>query len=542
MSAAPHDPHGSRVVLVGSHDFAHLTPLPAVARNLARLRELLTDPQVWGLPAQNRVVIEQPEHRDQVLNALTDAAAAATDLVLPYYADHGLISPDTEDLLLSLPHCRPDRAYTTLPFQDVRNVLRSARRVPAKAVLLDCCFAGRALTGAMGTKDSRLAELSRVEGTYVLAAVSATRQAVAPVGERYTAFTGRLTDVLEHGVPGGPRALDLATVHAHLHRVLAESGFPAPQQRNDDHGARIVPWWNRHPSATTDQAPRLAPHIRELLHAQAIAARNFTYRLYDAPLDGLATVYVRQQARSAPTTGTAVEVREEFRKHERNRPDAEHHRRQFLPMESAVQPVAPARAAEETLGLHRHVLITGGAGQGKSTLSLQLAASPAAAYATGSTGRRTPRPTRRAPLERSAPERLLPLRVTAGRLAADRSALVPRLLRILSAETTCRPRPTRTRACGSRPSAPWPGAAPSTSRRRPRPCVPPPVRLRRTSWPGSTPRRESRPWVPNTPISRPGRCARFSATRTAGPAGTTDTYARRAVERIVRDFGQGYAP
>ncbi|MFE2866390.1 hypothetical protein [Embleya sp. NPDC059259] len=291
----------------------------------------------------------------------------------------------------------------------------------------------------------------------------------------------------------------------------------------------------------------MAPHIRELLHAQAIAARNFTCRLYDAPLDGLATVYVRQQVRSAPTTGTAVEVREEFRKHERNRPDAERHRRQFVPMESAVQPVAPARAAEETLGLHRHVLITGGAGQGKSTLSLQLAASPAAAYATGSTRatdatRATDTATDPTGAARTVrPERLLPLRVTAGRLAADRSALV-RLLRILSAETTCRPRPTRTRACGSRPSAPWPGAAPSTSRRRPRPCVPPPVRLRRTSWPGSTPRRESRPWVPNTPISRPGRCARFSATRTAGPAGTTDTYARRAVERIVRDFGQGYAP
>lgn len=163
------------MVLVGAHDFAHLAPLPAVARNLSRLRELLTDPQVWGVPAQNCVVIEQPEHRDEVLDALTDAAAAATDLVLLYYAGHGLISPDTDDLLLSLPRCRPDRAYTTLPFQDVRNVLRSARRVPAKAVLLDCCFAGRALTGAMGPEDARLTELSRVEGTYVLAAASATQ-------------------------------------------------------------------------------------------------------------------------------------------------------------------------------------------------------------------------------------------------------------------------------------------------------------------------------------------------------------------------------
>ncbi|MGW1989381.1 caspase, EACC1-associated type [Embleya sp. NPDC001921] len=463
-SAGPHDPQGSRVVLVGAYDFEHLAPLPAVARNLVRLRELLTDPRVWGLPARNCVVIEQPEHRDQVLDALS-AAGAATDLVLLYYAGHGLISPDTEDLLLSLPRCRPDRAYTALPFQDVRHVLRSARRVPAKAVLLDCCFAGRALAGAMGSdatgpdamgsdavgsdamspdttdprsrppspsaphvpQDGRLAEMSRVEGTYVLAAASATRQAVAPIGGRYTAFTGRLIDILEHGVPGGPKALDLATVHTHLHRVLPELGFPPPQQRIDDHGARIVLGWNRHPSAV-DTTPSLSPHLRELLHAQTVAARNFTYRLYDAPLDGLATVYVRQQARGAPTTKPA-EPREEFRDHERHphrhRHDEERRKRHFVPvdstMESTVQPVAPARAAEETLDLHRHVLITGGAGQGKSTLSLQLAASLSTTYQARSG-------------QDAYPERLLPLRVTAGRLAADRGALVPRLVRILSAE------------------------------------------------------------------------------------------------------------
>ncbi|WP_424641348.1 caspase, EACC1-associated type [Embleya sp. AB8] len=426
MTAAPHDPHGSRVVLVGAHDFEHLAPLPAVARNLSRLRELLTDPQVWGLPAANCVVIEQPARRDDVLDALSEAAGAATDLVLLYYAGHGLISPDTEDLLLSLPHCRPDRAYTTLPFQDVRDVLRGARRVPAKAVLLDCCFAGRALAGAMGPDDARLAELSRVEGSYVLAAASATRQAIAPVGGQYTAFTGQLINILEHGISGGPRALDLATVHTHLHRVLPELGFPQPHQRTEDHGARIVLGWNRHPSAA-DATPELPCHLRELLHAQTITARNFTYRLYDAPLDGLATVYVRQQARGTATSHAGA-PREEFRNrdqdwaHDRHHPDEQRHRQHLAPKETAAgQPVAPARPAEDTLALHRHVLITGGAGQGKSSLSLQLAASLATAYATDAA-------------QQGDTERLLPVRVTAGRLAADRGALIPRLVRTLSAE------------------------------------------------------------------------------------------------------------
>ncbi|MFE5330776.1 NACHT domain-containing protein [Embleya sp. NPDC056575] len=419
MSTAPHDPRGSRVVLVGAHTFEHLTPLPAVARNLSRLRELLTDPELWGLPAENCVVIEQPDHRDLVLDALTDATAAATDLVLLYYAGHGLVSPDSEDLLLSLPRCRPERPYTALPFQEIRDVLRSARRVPAKAVLLDCCFAGRALTGAMGPEDARLTELSRVEGSYVLAAAAATRQAIAPVGGQYTAFTGQLIDVLEHGIPGGPKTLDLATVHTHLHRILPELGFPRPRQRNEDQGARIVLGWNRHPSAA-DAAPRLPPHLRDLLHAQTIAARNFTYRLYDAPLDGLATVYVRQQARSAPTAPTRQPL-DRMRDPRRDPREEEHHQRHFVSTEPSGPAIAPARAAEDTLALHRHVLITGGAGQGKSTLSLQLAASLALAYESG----QAQGPDR---------ERLLPLRVTAGRLAAGRSALIPRLVRILSAE------------------------------------------------------------------------------------------------------------
>ncbi|WP_331766706.1 caspase, EACC1-associated type [Embleya sp. NBC_00896] len=410
MNGSLHDPQNSRVVLIGAHTFDRLDPLPAVARNLSRLRELLTDPQVWGLPPQNCVTIEQPASQTQVLDALHDAASAATDLLLLYYAGHGLVSMDNEDLLLSLPDCRPDRGYTSLPFQSVRNVLRGARRVPAKAVLLDCCFAGRALDGAMGPAEAQLAELSRVEGTYVLTASSATRQASAPPGETYTAFTGHLIDVLEHGIADGPALLDLATVHDHLHRVLPALGHPEPHQRNDDHGARIVLGHNRHASAATLPAVlQLPSDLREFLRAQRDAARNFTYRLYEAPVDGLATVYVRQQARSAPPA--KAEPREEF-------DPGDPRRRHFVPDEVARSP-APPRAVEDALASHRHLVITGGAGHGKSTLSLQLAATLATEFGTSTD---------------PAATRLLPLRVIATRLAADRSALVPRLIRILSEE------------------------------------------------------------------------------------------------------------
>ncbi|MER6843168.1 hypothetical protein [Streptomyces platensis] len=47
---------------MGVHDYANLEKLPAVARNLAGLREALTDPAVWGLPAEACTVLSQPAY------------------------------------------------------------------------------------------------------------------------------------------------------------------------------------------------------------------------------------------------------------------------------------------------------------------------------------------------------------------------------------------------------------------------------------------------------------------------------------------------
>ncbi|PSL43504.1 hypothetical protein B0I31_1315 [Saccharothrix carnea] len=114
--------------------------------------------------------------------------------------------------------------------------------------------------------------------------------------------------------------------------------------------------------------------VLSLMSAQVRAARELPYRLPGARRPSLATVYVRQElstgaeephAESRPTPildghGRLVEV---------PRPPAPR---------VAVRP--PARAVEEALDGDDHLLITGGAGQGKSTLSLRLAADLAAGW------------------------------------------------------------------------------------------------------------------------------------------------------------------
>ncbi|MEU8135745.1 caspase, EACC1-associated type [Streptodolium elevatio] len=421
MTPGLHDPRASRAVLIGTHTYDHLTDLPAVAHNLRALRTALTDPLVWGLPDAHCTVVEQPGSADDVLETVAEAASAASDLLLVYLAGHGLLSPVDDGLDLALRGSRHDQRFRRLGYESVRGVLRDARHIRAKAVVLDCCFAGRAIVGAMGPP-VELAAISQVEGTYLLAAASATEAALAPPGETYTAFTGELLDILANGIAGADAYLDFAVVHDHLSARLAAKGCPRPQQRNDGHGSRIVLARNRGAVPEAEENGGLRGPLRDLLVAQQRAASKFPYRLYGAPSNALATVYVRQQTRAyvserdhAPAPETDGEHRREFGpehgpddSHVRpgNGPTAERHVRAPGPRPSPTRStsarpatVAPLRLVDEALALHRHLLILGGPGQGKSTLTLQLASTLAAEF------------------RADGGECLVPLRVTAAKLA-----------------------------------------------------------------------------------------------------------------------------
>ena len=80
--------------------------------------------------------------------------------------------------------------YTTIQYGQVRDLLLDSR-ADRKIVILDCCYSGRAL-GQMGNAAEKIATEASAEGTYVLAAAAENKAAIAPPGERFTAFTGEL--------------------------------------------------------------------------------------------------------------------------------------------------------------------------------------------------------------------------------------------------------------------------------------------------------------------------------------------------------------
>ncbi|MGT2525777.1 caspase family protein [Streptomyces nojiriensis] len=156
-------------------------------------------------------------------SAIHNAAEKATDTLLLYYAGHGLLT-SSGSLNLAASDTEHDRSFTAIPYDDVRETLAKSR-ARRKALILDCCFSGRAVRESMGT----VAELATATGTYVLSSTSSDRAAIAPQNKRYPDFTGMLIDILERGVKGGPELLDVQTIHHTLRERLASQGSPQPE-------------------------------------------------------------------------------------------------------------------------------------------------------------------------------------------------------------------------------------------------------------------------------------------------------------------------
>ncbi|WP_067473459.1 caspase, EACC1-associated type [Nocardia amamiensis] len=176
------DPARSRAVLLGTSRFAdpELPDLPAVRNNLTDLAQVLTNTQATALPRGHCVVVADESDRGIIGDALNSAAAQAGDMLLVYYAGHGLIGRGGT-LYLSLPNTRSDRdmvGWTAFPFEMLRDTLADAGATN-RVLILDCCFSGLAID-LMSDVTSTVAGQLEVAGTCTLASSPANRPSHAP--------------------------------------------------------------------------------------------------------------------------------------------------------------------------------------------------------------------------------------------------------------------------------------------------------------------------------------------------------------------------
>ncbi|MGW2701485.1 caspase, EACC1-associated type [Streptomyces sp. NPDC001340] len=261
---------GSRVLLVGTGSHALGSPLPsvpAVERSLRALAAALREQ--GGVPDENLRVLVDPSSPLEFGEAVDRAAAEASDALLVHVVGHGLVGSDNG---LYLATCATDDlvdglSYKALAYQALRQaVQRSSAR--AVAVILDCCFSGRAEAPLGPPALDAVFEQTLVRGGFLLTSTAREEHGLARPGETYTAFTGALIRLLRNGDPTGPEQLTLDHTYRYLNRVLPEEGAPRPRRHSSDQAGELVLAGNsayrpRRPAPPAEEPPALNAEASE---------------------------------------------------------------------------------------------------------------------------------------------------------------------------------------------------------------------------------------------------------------------------------------
>ncbi|MFE6858299.1 caspase family protein [Nocardia sp. NPDC057668] len=266
----------SRAVLVGTENYSAdsgFATTTQVGRNLVQLSSFLRSQT--GL--QHVEVVHDPRDGGDFASALNRAVDEAEDLLLFYFAGHGVVGGGE----LQLTHTGSRHhlgAYTTVSYGLIRDHMRRATAA-IRIVILDCCQSGTAHnSGVLSAADdgAMLEELAEVEGTYVLTATgtaSGNRLAFTDGPQGCTLFTGTLLDILQSGHRTAGQYLTMDTLFPILESALRRAGGPRPKSSGRNTAASLAltrnQQWRR---ATTE--PSYLMVVRELAPSVELLGRD----------------------------------------------------------------------------------------------------------------------------------------------------------------------------------------------------------------------------------------------------------------------------
>ena len=312
----------TRIVLVGTTrcplDEATLPPVPHAEKNIDYLTRLFIDPDICGLDPGCIIRVLDRENANEITEEIARAAQEATDTLLVYYVGHGLYGDaDNAIYLAARRTTEAGKAYNGVPVRLVQKAMRSSR-ARKRILILDCCYAGRALDGllAPANLEATLRPAIDIEGTYGISAVPANARALAPPDETFTRFTGALVDVLEHGLRTDDRVLTLEDVFAEVERKIGrKADAPLPKQINWDKGEKFCIARNR--SLHGRELDRLYEAVEGL--RETVTATGARLQALEAKVGGFdewaqrvaaVEIAVNKRGASTPGQGGAREARE----------------------------------------------------------------------------------------------------------------------------------------------------------------------------------------------------------------------------------------
>ncbi len=257
------DPTRSTVILAGTSTYepdSGLASYPQIAVTIAKLKTLFSDDRVVGIP-RIEAIVDADNARD-FLQQVAAAAATATDLLVFYYIGHGLLGDELSNGSLPLYLTAADATKDNADFAGIDiarlNLALKKSTAQKKLCVFECCYAARAIPGLSANSTAIPARLDQLEGAYSIAAAPANQEALPIDDYGYTAFSGALIHVLEHGVATDNDPLTL------------DGMFDAIVSR--------IKTINNDPKRTTDSIPIprkiAAQHIAKLAIARNSAAQS----------------------------------------------------------------------------------------------------------------------------------------------------------------------------------------------------------------------------------------------------------------------------
>ena len=239
------DPARSHGLLIGASIYdseSRYESLPSAGESAAELGRLLTEPDMWSLPAGQVQVLDG---RITTRQAAAEIAAAADrpslDGLFVYICAHGKAFADEhvpdKNLHFAFADSDKDWSYTHLPFLTVRRMLMRRNNAPATLLVIDSCNAGGAFLGP-GAIPVRLRSSSQhPTNVATIIATSGHEQIPATMpGSRYTPFASAFIEVVKNGIADiAAEFLTPDTVREEIGRKL-RAGRPAhgagqPNQR-----------------------------------------------------------------------------------------------------------------------------------------------------------------------------------------------------------------------------------------------------------------------------------------------------------------------
>ncbi|WNI30070.1 caspase, EACC1-associated type [Streptomyces sp. ITFR-6] len=255
MSGHGIDPARSRIVLLSSaaYEDEQLADVPQIEANLRDLAAVLTDPGLGGFPAEVCVTVPPGATGRAIGQVLHRAADEAEDLLLFYFAGHGIPLGRSHELYLALHDTAMDAVeYSALRFDTVRGTFLGSR-ARNRVIILDSCFSGRAIGTTLSAGQQEVLGQLDIQGTYTLISAPPNSTALVLPDEAHTAFTGRLLTLLREGAPHTGPLITMQDIYRTLWSRFTAERLPLPQQRGTENADQLGLVLNR--AAATGRPP-----------------------------------------------------------------------------------------------------------------------------------------------------------------------------------------------------------------------------------------------------------------------------------------------